>query len=370
MRRALTALGGVVLVVALGGIASSALGSEKMAVVCQQSRVTEQGTSPAQTRTCDDRRHRAGTKRGPKPTPTATATVTPTATPTATATATPTPTATATATATTGPTAAPKLIGMNAPATSWDQRVSEVGRCGLAARRIFANLSSGATSGTDQTSVIQRAVADGMMPVISWKANVTTLTGNGFDATLDRLNTYLAGLGVPVTATYWHEPHGDMTPEEFRAGSQQFLDHLTAPNISVGPILNGWLLDNQAATTRANFADYTSPALLAAWDFVGVDTYGTTTSSPGPRIPKLATFLADRGQPAKRILIGEYNDPDGADIRSTGQTILSTPQVWIANVWNNGDGTGSVPALPLEGDRLVAFRETKADSRAQRTTGC
>ena len=50
-----------------------------------------------------------------------------------------------------------RLIGMSAPAGSWDQRVREVG-AGLAARRIFADLGSGATS---QIKLVEQAHAAG-----------------------------------------------------------------------------------------------------------------------------------------------------------------------------------------------------------------
>ena len=50
---------------------------------------------------------------------------------------------------------------MSAPADLWNVRASEVG-AGVAARRIFADLARGATS---QIRTIERAHADGMLPV-------------------------------------------------------------------------------------------------------------------------------------------------------------------------------------------------------------
>lgn len=57
------------------------------------------------------------------------------------------------------------LIGMSSPVDVWAQRVREVGP-GLAARRIFADLGSGATS---QLKLVEQAHAAGMLPVISYK---------------------------------------------------------------------------------------------------------------------------------------------------------------------------------------------------------
>ena len=260
-----------------------------------------------------------------------------------------------------------KVIGMSAPANLWDTRISEVVADGVKARRIFADLSA---SGSSQLPLIRRAIADGMIPVISYKApNPATLANGGYDSWLATLRTQLNGLDAPVTATYWHEPHGDMTPAEFRAGSQRFLELVKAPNVAVGPILNGWLLDNLSATTRANFQDYTSPALLDAWDFVGVDSYQEGTASapnssllPARAVPRLAAWLDAQGFPDKKIVLGEYNGFTAQAIAQAGEWILSTPELWIASVWNVDHTTFSA----LTGDRITAYQKTKADPRALR----
>lgn len=259
-----------------------------------------------------------------------------------------------------------KVIGMSAPASQWSTRLAEVGPNGIKARRIFADLTS---NGQHQSNLIGQAVNAGMMPVVSYKVpSVSTLNNGGYASWLNALNTYLGGLGTVVTATFWHEPHGDMTPAEFRAGSQRFLDHLTAPNIKVGPLLNGWLLDNRVA----DFASYTSPALLAAWDFLGVDTYQAGSmenpdhNKPGGRaVPKLVTWLQGQGFPNMPIAVGEYNGFTAASITYGGEQILATPTVWFGCMWNSVVADGSGLGEVLSGDRLAAFQATKADSRAQ-----
>lgn len=258
-------------------------------------------------------------------------------------------------------TAARKVIGMSAPSNLWATRLAEVGPTGVKARRIFANLTA---AGNDQASLISQAKAAGMLPVLSYKVpSVATLNAGGYDSWLTALNGYLAGLAVEVTATFWHEPNNDMTGAEFRAGSQRFLDRLTAPNVKVGPILNGWLLDNQTAL----FASFTSPELLAAWDFVAVDSYQAGTPAapdpskpPGRAIPKLEAWLAGQGFPDKPIGLGEYNGHTGVAMVDAGETILSCPNLWFALAWNSTAGTYS----PLVGDRLAAYQATKADPRA------
>lgn len=257
----------------------------------------------------------------------------------------------------------PKVIGMSAPADTWNARVSEVGAAGLKSRRIFATLSS---DGRHQSKMIGQTVAAGMIPVISYKVpSVSTLNQGGYDKWLTATRTYLSSLGAQVTATFWHEPHGDMTPAEFRAGSARFLSRVKAPNVAVGPILNGWLLDRKVST----FASYTDPALLAKWDFIGVDSYqeGTasnpsTTLLPARAVPKVAAWLDTQGFGDKPIVLGEYNGFTGAAMQQAGEWILSTPELWIANIWNVNHTTFSV----LTGDRLTAYRATKADPRAMR----
>lgn len=289
--------------------------------------------------------------------PPVTETVTVTATPTTTPTTTPPP-------------SAPLVnIGMSAQVADWDTRLAQVGRCGIESRRIFADLTS---SGSSNTAPIQRAVADGMVPVVSYKVpNVATLNSNGYDAWLNNLNAYLGGLNVPVYATFWHEPHGDLTPAEFRAGSQQFLDHLTDPDIRVGPILNGWLLDRRVA----DYASYTSPALLAAWDFAGVDTYqpadGNNVEYGGRAVPLLRDWLDSQGFPNEPIVVGEYNGFTAESLRLGGVAILDPAnKVSIAMLWNSHVTGGLGEPLAPGTDRMAAFKATKADSRVLHETGC
>lgn len=255
-----------------------------------------------------------------------------------------------------------KIIGMSAPATNWSTRLAEVGPAGVKARRIFALLNSAAS---DQTDLIGQAVSAGLLPVCSWKVpDLPTYLAGGYDAWLDTLNGYLGGLGVTVAAAFHHEPQGDMTGAQFCAGSQRFLDHVTAPNVKVGPILNGWLLDNQVST----FASFTSPALLAQWDFVAVDTYqaGTVTAPDavkygGRAVPLLASWLDGQGFPNMPIGVGEYNGFTADSLTKGGEAILSCPELWFGLVWNSEGGLGHV----LTADRLAAYQATKADARAQ-----
>lgn len=260
----------------------------------------------------------------------------------------------------TGPT---KIIGMSAPNEMWDRRLTEVGASGVTARRIFADLTS---TGTDQLRLVSEVVADGMMPVISYKVpDAATAARGGYNAWARTAAEKLAALNAPVTVTFWHEPHGDMTPAQFIAGNRQILPAFKRGKIHVGPLLNGWLLDNQVSA----FASYTSADLFALWDFIGIDTYQSGTSSnpgarlPGSRIPKLVTWLRSINQGSEPIGVGEYNGHTAEAIRHAGDVFLSTPTLWFACMWNS---TGSSLGVPLSGARLDAFRATKRDTRVAR----
>lgn len=255
-----------------------------------------------------------------------------------------------------------KLIGMSAPADLWAKRVRQVGSEGLTARRIFASLGP---SGGTQMSLIRQALADGMMPVVSYKVpSVRTMIAGGYDAGLARLRRQLTSLHRNVTATFWHEPNGDMSPADFRAASQRFFDLVDAPTIAIGPILNGFLLDRRVE----DFATFTSPELLEEWEFVAVDSYQSGepeapgTAMPARAIPLLASWMDSVGQPDKPLGLGEYNGFTADAIAEAGTVLLSTPEVWFGIAWNS---TGDSYA-PLAGDRITAFQRTKADPRAAR----
>lgn len=256
----------------------------------------------------------------------------------------------------------PKVIGMSAPANLWDTRIQEVGANGVRARRIFADLSE---AGSSQLPLIRQAIADGMTPVISYKVpSPETLANGGYDTWLATLRTQLNNLNAPVTATFWHEPRGDMDPAVFRAASLKFFNGVDSPDIAVGPILNGWLLDRRVA----EFASYTDATLLDKWEFVAVDSYQSgTPTNPGPAmparaIPLLENWMDSVGHPNTPLGLGEYNGFSAQAIADAGEILLSTPEVWFGLAWNSTAGAYA----PLSGDRITAYQNTKADPRAMR----
>lgn len=253
------------------------------------------------------------------------------------------------------PAMAGPIIGMNVYPENWAANLATLGpeAAHLGARRIFCDLTA---TGRDQETLIRRAIADGMVPVLSYKVpNVATMASGGYDAWLTALRNFLASLGVPVAATYWHEPRGNMTTAQFIAGSKRFLA-VRSDRVKVGPILNGWLLNAKVT----EFTSWTDAELRARWDWVGADCYEDGRIVPANLITKLATWR-DTNAPGKPIIVGEYNGNSAPVIAAAGEAALSTPNLWIANVWNNTGGAG----VTLTGDRLARFRETLADPRNQ-----
>ncbi len=255
------------------------------------------------------------------------------------------------------------LVGMSAPVEDWAERHALVGP-GVGARRIFADLADGPTS---QLRLVREAHAAGQLPVISYKAggDVADVLAGRFDAVAAEAAARLASFGKHTAVTFWHEPHGNMTPAEYVAASKRLVPILKrgGAKLKVGPLLNGWLLDRQADL----FAQYAPDELLRKWDWFGLDTYESgTMESPGSvkpasRIPAARQFLASRGFDLP-IGIGEYNGYSAATITEAGNALLDTDNVWFGCLWNTTGGKG----VELSGDRLTAFRGTLQKARTRR----
>jgi hypothetical protein len=252
------------------------------------------------------------------------------------------------------------LIGMSAPASLWAQRVRQVGP-GLGARRIFADLADGATS---QLNLVEQAHAAGMLPIVSYKVggDMAGAVNGRYNAVAEQAAARLASYDRPTAVTFWHEPYGDVSPAQYVAASKQLLPILRRGKLRVGPILNGWLLDNKLDT----FAAFCPDTLFNLWDWFGIDTYesGTMaapgTAKPAQRVTAVSAFLRSRGRAGLPIGVGEYNGYSAKSIADAGEALLSTPNVWFGCVWN---AIGRKD-YELTGDRLTAFRKTLADPRS------
>lgn len=263
------------------------------------------------------------------------------------------------------------IIGMSAPANLWDQRAAEVGP-GLGARRIFADFTA---SGTDQSNLIESAIADGLLPVVSYKGNPTT-------AQLTAAANYLGSLGVPIAVLCWHEPRGDTALGSTTAAQQATWRSIQAKaspvfraksNLSFGCIVNGFLIDTNNGKTE--LMGWLPDADLNGniYDWLGSDFYQTTpdqlgnTAHPwaGDRKRAFVAWLKGRGFGQYRMLCGEYNGWIGAAVADAGEAVLSDPVWWLSCVFNSVGGAKGEPLThdPTYGDRLGAFQDTLADPR-------
>ena len=145
----------------------------------------------------------------------------------------------------------------------------------------------------------------GMLPVISYKVggDAAGAAAGKFNAAAEQAAAKLASYGQPTAVTFWHEPYGDLSGEQYAAASQQLLPIFKRGELRVGPILNGWLLDNQLDT----FGSFCPDDLFDLWDWFGIDTYESGTmekpgdEKPADRIPALSSYLQSRGaRPADR----------------------------------------------------------------------
>jgi hypothetical protein len=250
---------------------------------------------------------------------------------------------------------------MSAPTDAWNARVRSVGR-GLGARRIFADLADGPSS---QIKLVEQAHAAGLLPVISYKLgrDAAGAADGRFDAVAKRAAARLAKYDLHTAVSVWHEPHGDLTGEEYVAISERLLPLFKRGRLRVGPLLNGWLLDRQVST----FESFCSDELFDLWDWFGVDAYEQgTIQSPGKRKPAeriLATreYLESRGYGTMPIGVGEYNGYSAETIAAAGEALYAT-RSWFGCLWNSTGGLGH----ELTGDRLAAFKATLADPRRAR----
>jgi hypothetical protein len=262
---------------------------------------------------------------------------------------------------------APKLIGFTTAIADYPALKAEVGPSGV--RRIYYdNIPLDGIGSLQKSGAVAEAVADHQLPVVSYKvASVDDLIAGVYDRHMTATRKWLDSFASPVAATFWHEPHGDVDPAKFRAASARFLGLMKAPYVAVGPILNGWLLDN--ATNTAVFETYLDDNLLAGWDFVAVDSYQNgSAEKPGTKLPGRAVSLLHavlqrRGFPDKPIGVGEYNALTPEALADAGEKFLSHPNVWFAVAWA-GVAKSTGIDWDLRGDKLTAFKATKSDPRS------
>ena len=103
-----------------------------------------------------------------------------------------------------------------------------------------------------RSSWSRQAHAAGQLPVISYKVgrDIAGAASGKFNAVAAQAAAKLASYDKPTAVTFWHEPHGDISPAQYIAASKQILPNFKRGKLRVGPILNGFLLDRQSVHVR------------------------------------------------------------------------------------------------------------------------
>jgi hypothetical protein len=252
-------------------------------------------------------------------------------------------------------------FGMSTPVANWDQRLAEVGGPAVIKyRRVYY------TSFTDSLTLVKKSVADGMIPIISFKTgrySWSQVASGAADADLQTMIKNLNAIPGEKFVAIHHEPASDGTEADWSAMQLHALPIIKngAAKVSVGVIGNGWWWSSRSnGLSDAEIAKWLPSNLIAICDVVGADTYEDEGLKEDGSV-KIANMVAwsKRVGGVKAIGIGEWNGLTAASITRTMNVIKSEPLVKWAAVWNSADsGVG----LYLSGDRLDAFRAGVATS--------
>lgn len=248
-------------------------------------------------------------------------------------------------------------FGMSAPADKWDLRVAEVGgKTNLKFRRIFL---TGFDAGL---SLVQRAINDGMVPILSFKVapySWSQVASGAADADIRAMVKRLDAIPGEKFVALHHEPAKDGLAQDWAAMQVHALPIITTgQNVSVGVIGNGWWWSNAAnGYTDAEIATYIPREVIAVSDVIAADTYQSAVGAEGaaPKIRNMAAW-ARRVGGVKAIGIGEFNGQEAKTITEAMNVIKLEPLIKWACIWNSTAGVGYV----LEGDRLEAFKTALA----------
>lgn len=259
-------------------------------------------------------------------------------------------------------------LGMSAPASDWDTRLSEVQAKGghIQARRIFVSGFGGSLN------LATQACNDGQIPVISYKESPytpTSIASGAADNALRTEHTRLMNLPCSVFVTIHHEPASDMTASQYTNMLVHALPILGGTlddqEIRVGPIGNGWWFNtNSQGYSDAELDQWVGPTVRGVSDFIAADTYQGKTTAEGvaSKINRMAAWgtrvnNVTPSQPVRVLGLGEWNVQSAQAITDACEALGTQPLFsnGFGNLWNN-DGTGSANAHVLTGDMLTAFQ--------------
>jgi hypothetical protein len=257
------------------------------------------------------------------------------------------------------PTVAPnEKFGMSAPKSLWDQRLAEVGgKTHINYRRIFL------TGFDANLNLVQRAISDGMVPIISFKVSPyswSQVASGAADADIKALVKRLDAIPGEKFVALHHEPAKDGTAKDWSGMQEHALPILkTGQDVKVGVIANGWWWSNKAnGYSDAEIAEWITPKVIEISDVIAADTYqdANLRESGGPKIENMSAW-AQRVGGVKALGIGEFNGVNVAGITEAMNAIKADPLIEWACMWNSVvEGESSGMGQPLSGERLEAFK--------------
>lgn len=251
------------------------------------------------------------------------------------------------------PSAPLPLLGMSAPANLWAQRKAQVEATGgrLQARRIFR------TSLTQSLSLVDDAIDEGLVPVVSLKVNNdwAGVARGDYDAQLDALAEALAAKPADrIAVCLHHEPDKQSDPPDRGEGGfawdfagmyRRAIARLgQASNVEVAAIMNGWWWTNrQAALTDAEI-DVWLPADVRSQIIIAADDYSPQGGEPSVVKTQNRVDWAYRMGDVQRLGVGEFNGYEPSDLTDLCDLVRTEPLFrggW-ALVWNS-DGADYDP---------------------------
>lgn len=255
------------------------------------------------------------------------------------------------------------IVGLNVDQPSqWDSRMAEVGGAGkIKARRVYGGATISPTTGiaSGKLDLVKQARDAGMLPIFSYKTG--NLNDDDMKRGTEKVGDQLEAIGVPCTASYHHEPRGDMTTAEFVRRQKMLMPLLERSNLSRGPILNGFLSESNWTELEAWCPDELFSSTY--WQWWGADCYqqGSLTNPAQPwarrRMERCRAFLDSRGYTDWKILVGETNGFSAASMTDCMEGGYDPANgIWVTCMWDSG-------GLVLTGDRVTAFANSLDDPR-------
>jgi hypothetical protein len=259
-------------------------------------------------------------------------------------------------------------LGFSSPEESYEDEADRVGEPTVRRGRYL-----GIEEIDAELATMRDSLQAGRLPWTSFSTDWDAVTAGRWDAVLRQRFAGYRSLPGPALATFSHEPVGKGEPAAFTAAWRHILDladEVGTGQVSLVPIMNGYIWGDWAGWTDDEIAAYLPPDLLARWPLVGVDVYhGATRDSPGqPPSTRLADIVtwADR-QGVGLLAIGEIGVHDAEAWTDTWAFVKDNAERFMAVSYFNSTRNVRLGAdWYLQGETLEAFQDSLASPTVAR----